>query len=159
HGHTRTVVELAFNRDGRRLASRQSDGVVRLWDTGPDATLPVLRGHDKYVYPVAFSPDGQWIASGGWDCEVRLWDAATGEAGAALPQGGSVRALALSPDGKRLVTMGDETDGLRVWDIAGGRQIATYKTADNRLWTVAYRPDGAHVAVLGRDHVIEVLDA
>src|SRR5262249_39723968 len=41
HGHPRTVVELAFNRDGRRLASRQFDGVVRLWDTGPGATLPV----------------------------------------------------------------------------------------------------------------------
>jgi WD40 repeat protein/predicted Ser/Thr protein kinase len=159
HGHTRTVVELAFNRDGRRLASRQYDGVVRLWDTGPDATLPVLRGHTSYVYPVAYTADGRLIASGSWDGRVRLWDAATGEAVAVLPQGGRVRALALSPDGERLVAMGDVTDGLRVWDVAGGRQIATHKTAENRLWALAYRPGGAHVAVLGPGHVIEVLDA
>jgi WD40 repeat protein len=70
-----------------------------------------------------------------------------------------VRALALSPDGTRLAAMGDQTDGLRVWDVASRRQVATYKTADNRLWAVAYRPDGAHIAVLGPGHVIEVLDA
>src|SRR5262249_25948112 len=45
------------------------------------------------------------------------------------------------------------------WDVAGGRQIATYKTAEHGLWAVAYRPGGAHVAVLGPGHAIEVLDA
>jgi WD40 repeat protein len=90
---------------------------------------------------------------------VRLWDAATGETVAVLPQGGIVRALALSPDGNRLVTMGDQTDGLRVWDVTSHRQIATYKTAERGLWAVAYRPGGTHVAVLGPGHVIEVLDA
>ena len=159
HGHNKNVLGLAFSRDGRRLASWQDDGVVRLWDTGPDATLPVLRGHTSYVYPVAYTPDGRRIISGSWDGNVHLWDAATGQSVAVLPQGGFVRALALSPDGTRLVTMGDETDGLRVWDIASGRQLATYNTGDNRLWSVAYRPGAAHVAVLGPGHVIEVLDA
>src|SRR5262249_60007437 len=114
----------------------------------------------------AETADGRLIASGSWasapgsrDGCVRLWDAATGEAVAVLPQGGIVRALALSPDGKRLVTMGDETDGLRVWDVASHRHVATYKTAENRIWAVAYRPGGAHVAVLGSGHAIEVLDA
>src|SRR5262249_27577386 len=55
--------------------------------------------------------------------------------------------------------MGDLMDGLRVWDVASRRQVATYKTAENRIWAIAYRPDGAHVAVLGPGHVIEVLDA
>src|SRR5262249_50882129 len=76
-----------------------------------------------------------------------------------LPQDGRVRALALSPDGRRLVTMGDETDGLRVWDVASRRQVATYKTADNGLWAVAYHPGGTQIAVLGSGHIIEVLDA
>jgi WD40 repeat protein/predicted Ser/Thr protein kinase len=160
HGHTRTVVGLAFSRDGRWLASWQDDDVVRLWDTGPDATLPVLRGHKSYVYAVAYTPDGRRIASGSWDGDVRLWDATTGEAvGEPLPQGGIVRALALSPDGKRLVTMGDGTEGLRVWDVASRRHIATYKTANNRLLAVAYHPGGAQVAMLGSGFVIEVLDA
>jgi WD40 repeat protein len=161
HGHTRRVLgaALAFSRDGRRLASLEEGGTVRLWDTGPDATLPLLRGHTGHVYPVAYTPDARLIASGSWDGTVRLWDAATGQSVATLPQGGFVRSLALSPDGKRLVTMGDETDGLRVWDVASRRQLATYKTAENRLWAVAYGPDGTQIAVLGPGHLIEILDA
>jgi WD40 repeat protein len=159
HGNTRKVVNLTFSRDGRRLASQQDDGVGRLWDAGPDATLPVLRGHRSYVYPVAYTSDGRLIASGSWDGDVRLWDAATGQSVAPLPQGGFVRALALSTDGTRLVAQGDETDGLRVWDVAGRRRIATYKTVEKGLWSVAYRPDGAHIAVVGPGHVIAILDA
>jgi eukaryotic-like serine/threonine-protein kinase len=159
HGHTKTVLGLVFSRDGRRLASWEEGGAVRLWNTGPDATLPVLRGHTSYVYPVAYTPDGRLIASGSWDGSVRLWDAATGQAVAVLPQGGFVRALALSSDGTRLVAQGDRTDGLRVWDVASRRHIATYKTAEDAIWSVAYRPDGAHIAGLGAGHVIEILDA
>jgi WD40 repeat protein len=70
-----------------------------------------------------------------------------------------VRALALSPDGTRLVAMGDGTDGLRVWDVATRRPVATYRTAEKETWAVAYRPGGAHLAVLGPGHVLEVLDA
>jgi WD40 repeat protein len=167
HGHRGKVTEVAFAPDGRRLASisrasmltSAGDDTIRVWDVNPQAMLPVLRGHTSYVYPVAYAPDGRLIASGAWDGTVRLWDAAAGEVVAVLPQGGFVRTLALSPDGTRLVAMGDETDGLRVWDVAAARQIATYKTAENRIWAVAYRPGGAHIAVLGPGHVIEVLDA
>jgi WD40 repeat protein len=108
---------------------------------------------------VAYTPDGRRIASGSWDGSVHLWDAATGRSVAVLPQDGFVRALALSPDGRRLVAMGDGTDGLRVWDVAAGVHMKTYKIAENVLWTVAYRPDGSHIAVLGAGHIIEVLDA
>jgi WD40 repeat protein/predicted Ser/Thr protein kinase len=160
HAHTQTVVGLAFSRDGRRLASWQDDGVARLWDTRPDDTLPVLRRHTFYVYPVAYTPDGRRIASGSWDETVCLWDAATGlPVGDPLPHDGRVRALALSPDGTRLVAMGDETDGLRVWDVASGRRVATYRIAEKETWAVAYRSTGAHIAARGPRPVIEVLDA
>jgi WD40 repeat protein/predicted Ser/Thr protein kinase len=158
HGHTSSVVGLAFSRDGQRLASWQGDA-VRLWNTEPSPTLPVLRGHTSYIYPVAYTPDGHLIASGSWDGDVRLWDAVTGQSLSLLPQGGRVRALALSPDGTRLFTRGDDTDGLRVWDVASRRHLATYRIAENWTWAVACRPGGTQIAVLGPGHVIEILDA
>jgi WD40 repeat protein len=153
HGHTGDVTEIAFARDGRRLASFSPEGgrgwvgddTVRVWEVDP-ATLPVLRGHSSYVYPVAFSPDGQWIASGSWDKTVRLWDAATGEACATLPHPGIVRTLAFEPNGRWLVSAGDGDTQLLMWDVATARLRKEIPGPGRSILSVIVSPDGARVA-------------
>jgi WD40 repeat protein len=156
YGHTGSVSEVAFAKDGRRLASLSidrpalvgagGDATARLWDVDPRATLPVLRGHTSYVYPVAFSPDGRRIASGGWDSTVRLWDARTGEACGDLDNGDLVKTLAFSPDGSRLVSA--RQDGLQFWDVATGRRRQELQVPAIDVLAVAFRPDGATLAAL-----------
>ncbi|MGD0067999.1 MAG: TIR domain-containing protein [Streptosporangiaceae bacterium] len=73
-GHRGAVHEMAFSRDGRRVATGAGNGIVRLWDPGSGTEQTVLTGHDRQVWAVAFSPDGRWLASAGEDWTVRLWD-------------------------------------------------------------------------------------
>ena len=58
-GHEGWVVTVAFDPDGRRLASGSSES---LSVTGG---VP-MRGHEGWVVTVAFDPDGRRLASGSW---------------------------------------------------------------------------------------------
>jgi RNA polymerase sigma factor (sigma-70 family) len=118
--------------DGKSIAlACQRDRFVSLYDlaTGrllrllgplPDPGRPVLPGGMGVVYHLAFSPDGTTLAWIGYqDPAVHLLDAATGqERQQFTAHPGGVRALAFAPDGKRLVTCGEDTTAL-IWDLTG----------------------------------------
>jgi WD40 repeat protein len=122
------VTCLAWSPDGRRLAANGPEGAVRVWRLASPGEGLALRGHRGSVTAVAFTPDGKRLFSAGverrpsherWLGEVRVWDMATAEGRLALSgaeQEGSIRSLALSPDGTRLATAhGDGT--VNVWSV------------------------------------------
>jgi WD40 repeat protein len=88
----------------------------------------------REVTVVVYAPDGTLMA-GGADGSVQT---TTGIRFAAHPSG--VRAMAFSPDGRRLLTAGDERTA-RLWDIATGRQITTFEETDP-VNGAAFAPDG-----------------
>ncbi len=54
---------------------------------------------------------------------------------------GPVWAVAISPDGRRVIS-GSEDETLRVWDLDGGRCLATLKGHTGCVYSVAVHPDG-----------------
>ncbi len=63
--------------------------------------------------------------------------------------GGMIGSLAFTPDGKTLVSCG-LWDGIRIWDVANGRQIRrlTHQTSGNRPLVLS--PDGKWLAILSQ---------
>jgi WD40 repeat protein len=91
---------------------------------------------------LAFSPTGQQVAVAGWG-ESSVWNVDSGARAFTLDTGGSrtVEEVAWSPDGRHLVTAGD--DGVLVfWNAATGRVAGSlFVLAGQDEWLFV-TPDG-----------------
>ncbi|GAT65609.1 serine/threonine protein kinase [Planomonospora sphaerica] len=95
----------------------------RLITSGPGEPLVLRNGN--LVQGLAISADGRTVAAGCWDGKVRLWKVPAGEVTAELDDREFyVQGVALSPDGRRLVSVGGVRDTeAHVWDVASGRRV------------------------------------
>ncbi|NJN98304.1 MAG: hypothetical protein HC875_31555 [Anaerolineales bacterium] len=75
-GHSDEVISVAWNPDGRQLASASSDQTVIIWDVVTGKLKTRLRGHTRTVASVAWSLDGQRLASAAEDHTVIIWNVA-----------------------------------------------------------------------------------
>ena len=164
------VWAVAFSPDGSLLASGSKDQTVRLWDARAGTEIRVLLGHEGPVHSVAFSPDGKSVASGSWDGKIKLWRHAEmsgppgGAVEAALTLSGHtdlVMSLAFSPDGKMLASGGgglENDNSIKLWDIAGGRQLRTLSGHADDVNGLAFSPDGKTLASAGEDKTVYLWD-
>ena len=63
-GHTDSVQDLAFDGQGKVLATCGADMSVKLWDFTTYECVKTLLGHDHNVSSVCFVPTGDYILSG-----------------------------------------------------------------------------------------------
>jgi eukaryotic-like serine/threonine-protein kinase len=160
-GHAGPVNAVAFMPGGERLVSGGGDRTARLWDVGTGATLRVFGPHGAKVEGLAVSPDGRAIAAvtepedGGG--EVKLWPSEGGAARALEGHEHGVNALAFSRDGKLLAT-GDQGGILKIWDVAAGRERASWKAHAKAVRGAAFSPDGRRLATGGWDHLVALWD-
>jgi WD40 repeat protein len=70
----------------------------------------------------------------------------------------AARQVAFSPDGRRLVSVGEDARVI-VWDFASRKRLATLTDHAGAVTTVAYSPDGKWLATGGADRTAIVWDA
>lgn len=124
--HGENVSSIAFNSTGRILASASGlRGGIRLWDMQdrPYLHQPIktLQGHEGQPFAIAFSPDDRSLfatADGfaGRNYAVTVWNACTGELVHRFGDQVKGLSIAISPDGKTLVTGGRRGD-IQLWQL------------------------------------------
>ncbi len=135
HGHSDSVRAVAFDPQGKWLASAGRDNSIILWDVGTHQMVGApLSGHDDWINTLAFSPDGHTLASAGEDSTIRLWDVETGEAiGEPLTgHDGSVWSVRFSDDGQKLASAGEDGT-IRLWDVETGESIGQALTGHSDI--------------------------
>ncbi|MCK7530643.1 MAG: hypothetical protein MZV63_06150 [Marinilabiliales bacterium] len=120
--HEDAVSEVAWTRDGRRLASVGYDRRIAVWDpeTGRPVTQRVVE-HTEPIQALAVHPGGRLLATGSWDGTIRLWhiDDLRPLHVETEPLPSAVEDLGLDADGERLASASVRRNRVRVARGAG----------------------------------------
>jgi WD40 repeat protein len=160
-GHTSLVTGLAFAGD--TLVSCGWDGRVIFWDVATGKAKLTRGAHKDVVRHLTMSRDGKLVATASFDGTVRLWDPQTGNDFSTLTHPGAViHSVSFSPDGKTLAAAwnprGNDAQPLWsgkgpgevvLWDVETRKEKGRLKGMQGKLLSVAFSPDGVHLATGG----------
>lgn len=152
--HAAAVTSLAFLADGK-LASAGGDRVVKLWDVATKAVVKELAGHELPV--LALATDGKLLVSAAADRTARGWDASDGKALWSWTTKSAACAAAVRPGGKQ-VAVGTADGNLAVLDVSAGgpKDVWAGSAHTAGVAGAAYSPDGATLATVGGDGVMQL---
>lgn len=171
-GHTRQINSVAIHPDGHTVVTGSSDGTARIWDLNtadPNHAVQTLTGHQGPIYALAISVDGQTLVTGSWDDSTtkgddtaRVWDLSDPDPGASVRVlrniTNGVRSLALSADGRTLVT--GSTNGYgRVWNLSDPDPNTTVQYLighEGTVTAVAVSANGQRVITASVDTTIRI---
>lgn len=153
--HQTSVTDAAWNPKNAREVASVSGGGARMWRLG--ATEPFAKfDWGGASLSVAWSPDGRWLVTGDQTASVHLYDFNRDYPLHIQGYETKVKAMAFSPDGKRLATGGSPM--VTVWDCTPkngpeGSTPGQLQFHQGDVEAIAWSPDGKYLAtgdILGR---------
>src|SRR5262249_23049072 len=144
------------------------DGTVRFWDVAAAKEEARLTAPERLLNCISFSADGKYLAAaynkqtgpdenplGGDPAPgAVVWDVEAMKEILKVSQGlrGKALSVALSPDGKRLVTGGgvlNQYGAVQVWAVVTGKELTKLAAPRNWVEALAFSPDGKLLASTG----------
>jgi RNA polymerase sigma factor (sigma-70 family) len=154
------VEQVLVTADGTRVVTRGQNGDAHLWDAATGEHLRHVPTAGQRG--LALSPDGRFLvwpvadqAGKNTGSRLKLYDLAADRFVDRFGTfKGDAQVLAFAPDGKALVTVDYGNSTVRVWDVAAGKELRSFRVArqnekarSHHVWSASLAPDGATLAV------------
>jgi WD40 repeat protein len=125
------------------------------WQIHPMTAPPLDHGP---ILSVVFGNDGKAVFTASNDYSVKMWDTATSrQIGPSFMHQGAVHSLAISPNGKMLITGDDHKAYL--WDVSTRKKIGPALPHRARVVSVGVSADGKYVATGSDDRTAKIWTA
>ncbi len=160
-GHSSAIHSVAVSANGQRVVTGGSNGTAILWDTATEKAIRRFQGMHPNIDDVALTPDGQYLVTGGGrplagggtpfalqrlaplEGLAVLWDAVTGEALQRFHVNSELTSVAVSADGRHVVT--GYRDAARLWEAATGKLVHRFGGHSFAVLSVAITTDGHYI--------------
>lgn len=159
-GLPRSAFAVAFSPDGKLAAAGGLLSGVRLLDVTSGEVVRTLKSTERRddVFHVAFSPNGKRLFSDG-EHVINVWDHTTGELLRRLDISPDIDALLAVSADSRLLATGGYVGVVRIWDVAGGRELVSdLKAHSHTPRRIVFSPDGQSVATGSTDGTVRLWD-
>jgi formylglycine-generating enzyme required for sulfatase activity/WD40 repeat protein/serine/threonine protein kinase len=145
---------IAVSRDGKLLAlSHRTATQITLWDltTAPPRRRAEIKWEAGHINAIRFDPDGKFLVTGSHDKTVRLWDLRGSEPKPLTVlegHGDWVYDVAISPNGKWIVSAGAHDRTARLWSVEhASAKLAKVLPLSQAGCSVAFAPNSQSFAV------------
>ncbi|MTJ15633.1 WD40 repeat domain-containing protein [Dolichospermum sp. UHCC 0299] len=166
---------LELTTDGKTLVSGSFDGKIKIWDIGTGAEKFTLKGHSRSITAIALTPDGKTLVSSSFDGKIKIWDLTqktarffylilqytifddkvSGLISTISNDFSSVNAIAVTPDGKTLVS--SSFDGkIKIWNLVTGAKEFMLSEHISRINTIILIRNGKTVISYSDDGKIKL---
>lgn len=138
----RWIFRVAFVQGSQSLVSSDSDGEVKLWNTSTGRDESTLAKHTDTAYNLAISTDGQLVASAGHDKMLRVSNILQRKETLTIRTAENLYGVAISPNNRHLLS-GNVQGEIKLWDVASGRELRSYRRLQGWIQALAFSPNGS----------------